>query len=91
MLVLSREIGDSIRIEDVKLTLVRIDEQQPPYVEIVLAKTLGGKRRVVTLPQDEWIEICYGVTIGLVATSKRKARLGLEYPTGVDLRRSELA
>ncbi|HUG18843.1 MAG TPA: hypothetical protein VMM56_07675 [Planctomycetaceae bacterium] len=86
MLVLSREIGQSIVIEDVLLTLLRIDEE---YVEFSLTKLTGGKPKIVTLPHREQIEICYEVQVALIQIKGSRARFGFEYPPEVEITRHE--
>ena len=50
MLVLSRELGDSVIIEDVRVTVVRIG---PKYAEVSLVKLAGGKPVELILPRLE--------------------------------------
>ena len=86
MFVLSREIGESVIVEDVALTLVRIGEQ---YVEVSLVKMTGGKSTVLTLPRHQPVDICYDVQVVFVAAENSKARLGIEYPPEVSITRRE--
>ena len=86
MFVLSREVGQSVVIEDVAVTLVRIGEA---YVEVSLVKMAGGKSLVVTLPYQQPKDICYNVQVVFVAVTGMKARLGFEAPPEVAITRRE--
>ncbi len=86
MLVLSREIGESVVIEDVVLTLVSVSEK---YVEVSLVKMSGGKVTMATLPHDQTVEICYDVEVVVVNTKGPKVRLGFETPDDLTIRRGE--
>lgn len=87
MLVLSREIGESLVIEDVALTLVTVGGR---YAEVSLVKLAGGKTIVVALPYGEYVDICYDARVVLIRAEGTKARLGFEAPEGVLIRRREL-
>jgi len=86
MLILSREVGEAVIIEDVALTLVRIGEN---YVEVSLVKTTGGRPVVLTLPHHQYINVCYNAQAVFVATKGTQARLGFEAPPDVAIRRRE--
>ena len=87
MLVLSREIGESVVIEDVALTVIRTSDE---YVEVSLAKISGGRSTIVTLPQHEYVEIGYEVQIVFIATKDSKVRLGFEAPPETRICRQEI-
>lgn len=86
MLILSREIGQSVIIADVTLTLVSVGER---YVEIRLAKISGGKSILFTLLPQQYVDICYNVQVVFVAAKGAKARLGFECPPEVAINRAE--
>ena len=87
MLVRSREIGESVVIEDVALTVIRTSDE---YVEVSLAKISGGRSTIVTLPHQEYVEICYEVQIVFIATKDTKVRLGFEAPSETRICRHEI-
>ncbi|MEX1095822.1 MAG: carbon storage regulator [Planctomycetales bacterium] len=87
MLVLSREIGTSIVIEDVRVTLVRVG---PEHCEVALEKLAGGTRRIATLPRDESVEVCYGARLVFIGASGTKARLAIDAPREVHVARHEI-
>lgn len=60
MLILSRELGESVVFEDVVLTLAKVGSR---YVEVSLVKATGDKRTVVTLPHNEYVDICDDVRV----------------------------
>lgn len=84
MLILSREIGESFLIEDVVVTLVRVDGR---YAEVALRKSSGGKPRLLTLRRDDLVTVCYDAQLVLVALSGSKARFGIESPDEIEVRR----
>ena len=86
MLVLSRELGESVVIEDVRLTVLRIDSA---YAEVSLAKVAGGKPVVLTLPRHEYVQACYDVRIVFIQVNGPKVRLGFDAPREVHISRSE--
>ena len=82
MLVLSRQVGESVIIEDVTLTLTRVGDG---YVEVSLTKVSGGEKTVLTLPHDERVSICYDVEVIFVAAMGTKVRFGFEFPPKVTI------
>ena len=87
MLVLSREPGESIVIEDVLFTLIRVSEQ---YLEASLVKMAGGKSTTLTLPQNEGVDICYDVQVVFISAKGTNVRLGFEIPDHVTITRREM-
>ena len=88
MFVLSREIGESVLIEDVDVRLIRMT---PRYAEVSLAKLTGGAPVVVTLPLQKKVHICYDVQAVFVSTKGDMARLGFEYPADISIVRREFS
>ncbi len=93
MLVLFRKVGESILIEDVRFTVVRVSGE---YAEVALAKVSGGAKRVLTLTKNQWIEICYNVKVTLISIAGSegngdKTRFAFEYPEGVSIVRGEVS
>jgi sRNA-binding carbon storage regulator CsrA len=86
MLVLSREVGEAIIIEDVVLTLAQVADG---YVDVSLRKTTGGRRIVLALPHHQRIEICYGVEAVFIDATSAGARLGFDHPPEVTISRLE--
>ena len=86
MLVLSREAGESVVIEDVVLTLVGISEE---YVEASLVKLTGGRVTIATLPRNEYVEICYDVRVIYFNLKEGRVRLGFEAERGARIARRE--
>ena len=87
MLILSREIGEAVVINDVVVTVVRIDDD---YLEISLVKATGGKSRVAVLPRQQSVDICYDAQVVFVGAKGTKARLGFEVPVEVTIQRREM-
>ena len=85
MFVLSREIGESVAVEDVDVTLVRIGEA---YVEVSMAKSTG-RPLVITLPHDQAVDICYNVQMVFISKKGTKAYLGFEAPKEITITRRE--
>jgi len=86
MLVLSRQVGETVVIEDVVVTVIRVAEG---YVEASLAKMSGGKATIVTLPQNEYVDICYEARVVYLFAKGPKVRLGFELPRWTAIRRGE--
>jgi sRNA-binding carbon storage regulator CsrA len=84
MLILSREVGESVAIEGAVLTLVRIDEG---YVEVSLVKMAGGTPKILTLPHGQRVDICYGAEVVFVGATGEGVRFGFEYPPSVSITR----
>ena len=87
MLVMSREIGQALVIEDVVVTLDAFDDQ---HADITLQKVAGGKSISLTLNLNEFVDACYDTRIVLIATRDTKARLGIEAPKNVPIHRKEI-
>ena len=86
MLVLSREVGHSVVVMDVVVMLIGLGTND---AEISLRKQTGGKSRIVTLPRGQAVEVCYETRIGLVESRESHARLTIESPEGIQVRRLE--
>ena len=82
MSILSREVGESVAIEDVVLTLARVGNG---YAEVSPGKCAGGKKTILTLPHRERKTICYNVEVVLVAVEGKKVRFGCEHPPEVTI------
>lgn len=82
MLVLSREPGEAVIIDDVVFTLARVADG---YVEASLRKTAGGIPTVITLPHHRHIDICYGVQVVFIEATGVRATLGFEHPPEVTI------
>lgn len=80
MLVLSREPGEAVIIDDVVFTLARVADG---YVEASLRKAAGGIPTVITLPHHRRIDICYGVQVVFIQATGVRATLGFEHPPEV--------
>lgn len=87
MLVLSREIGQAIVIDDVVITVVRVT---PEYAEITLQKVTGGKKVIATLPLNEYVDACYNTQIVFITSRGNKARFGVEAPADLPIYRYEV-
>lgn len=87
MLVLSREIGTSIVIEDVRVTLVRVG---PEHCEVALEKLAGGRRRIATLPREESVAACYDTRLVFLGMRGAQARLGIDAPRDVHIARQDV-
>lgn len=87
MFVLSREIGQSILIEDVEITLVDV---RPEFAEVTFQKDSGGQKRSKKLPHDESVAICYDAQMVFIQfRNASSARIGIEAPTSVQVFRKE--
>ena len=86
MLVMSREVGESVVIEDVVMTLARVGDR---YAEVSLRKVTGGKKSILTLPHNERKAICYNVEVVFIEVKGEKARFGFEHPTDVTITRQK--
>jgi sRNA-binding carbon storage regulator CsrA len=84
MFILSRTIGEVFLIEDVVCTLVSVD---PRYAEVALRKHSGGKSVTVTLPHHEPVDICYNAQLVFVECLGTRARLGIDAPDEIGVRR----
>ena len=87
MLVLSRRAGEAILIEDVVVTLLSV---RPDFIEVALQKRSGGKSVVVTLSKGQSVDACYDSRICFVAYRDSKARLGIQAPADIEIRRQEM-
>jgi sRNA-binding carbon storage regulator CsrA len=86
MLVVTRNSGTSLDINDVQLTLLRVTQG---YVEVSLQKPASIHPSIVTLLHRQYTDICYGVRIVLLEATGARATLGFEYPDGVSISRTE--
>ena len=83
MLTISRRPGERLQIEDVVLTVVRVSNG---VAEVSLRKRRSAPV-VLTLQNDEFVESCYNVRLGLVNAERGKAQLGFEVPEDVKVSR----
>ncbi len=86
MLVHSREPGQSLLIEDVRLTVIRAT---PDDVDVSLRKVTGGPPRHVTLRRGTPVDACYDVRITYVTRSDTRVRLGIDAPRELSITREE--
>lgn len=84
MLILSREVGESVIIEDVALTLVRFGAKS---AEVSFVKLAGGKSVILQLPHHQARDVCYDVQVVFVGAKGTKVRLGFEAPPHVTITR----
>ena len=88
MLVLSREVGESVLIEDVLGTVVRASSDS---IDMSFVKKNGGRNVLVTFRRNQVVEICYNVQAVLIRSDGKSARLGFEYPKNdVHVSRAEM-
>lgn len=87
MLILSREIGQAIVIDDVVVTVIRVGGRS---AEVSLQKLTGGKRVVATLLRDEPVDACYNTRLLFIESRGPKVRLGIDAPDGIEIRRQEV-
>ena len=86
MLVLTREIGQSVIIEDVRVTVIRFGSD---FAELSFAKITGGEAKIVTMSRNESVDACYDVRITFVQGTRAKLRLGFEAPREVHIHRED--
>ena len=86
MLVLSRKIGESVIVEDVRVMVVSIE----PTVEVVLQKVAGGEEVRAVLPHDQYVDACYDTQLIHIESRSEKVRLGIEAPEGIRVHREEV-
>ena len=86
MLVLMREAGSSVSIEDITFTIIALGDG---VADVSLAKPKSERPKVITLIRGETVEICYGVTVVLIKVSDKSVRLGFECPREISIVRSE--
>ncbi|MAG93929.1 MAG: hypothetical protein CMJ48_09295 [Planctomycetaceae bacterium] len=86
MLLLSREPGQSLIIEDVRLTVIRATSDD---VELSLRKIIGGTPSLVTLQRGTPVDACYDVKITYVTLSDNRVRIGIDAPRELSIAREE--
>lgn len=85
MLILTRRVGEAIRIGDsMRLTLVRENDSLAWDMELFL----GPQRANVRLSQDAVTQM-FGVRI-LRRSGDREARVGINLPTNISVHREEV-
>ncbi len=82
MLVLTRNVGQSLLIEDVQLTLIYVD---PGSMIFSMEKLTGGRETKVRLQRHQIVNVCYDVKFQLISVEGSTARLGLEHPESVTI------
>ncbi len=87
VLVLSREIGQAVLIEDVVVTLVAATAE---YAEVSLQKLSGGKTVIATLPKQQCVDACYDTQLVYIEGKGKKVRLGIEAAADLFIQRKEV-
>ena len=87
MLVLTREVGQSIIINE--STIITVTINVPGFAELFQLDTISGQRRIVTLALGEQLWILTEVAVVLIRQPENKVRLGFEYPRHISIRRGE--
>lgn len=82
MLVLTRDIGQSLLIEDVQLRMIYAD---PNSMIFSMEKLAGGRETKVRLQRHQIVNVCYDVKFQLISVEGTTARLGLEHPESVTI------
>ena len=82
MLVLTRDVGQSLLIEDVQLKLIYVD---PSSMIFSMEKLTGGRETKVRLQRHQILNVCYDVKFQLISVEGSTARLGLEHPESVTI------
>jgi sRNA-binding carbon storage regulator CsrA len=86
MLVLSREIGESVAIDNLTVTLVEVGER---YVEVCVENELSGQSTLSRLPHLQYVEITPEVQVLFVAANGTTARIGFVAPRDMRIARGE--
>ena len=77
MLLLTREIGEAILIEDVAVTLIC---SNPNVAEVSLQKLSGGKKVTATLLRGKAVDACYETQLIYIGAKGTAARIGVNFP-----------
>ncbi|MEX0724774.1 MAG: carbon storage regulator [Planctomycetaceae bacterium] len=87
MLVLSRHIGESLRIDgDLLVTLAVVGRD---FVELAVSTENQSKPRLVTVGVGRKVSIADAISITLVMNTGGKVRLGIDAPRGTTFERPE--
>ena len=82
MLVITRTVGQSLTIEDVRLDLIYADARS---IIFSMQKLSGGRETKVQLHRHQIVDVCYNVKFQLISVEGQTARLGLEAPEEVHI------
>ncbi len=82
MLVLTRDVGESLLIDDVQLKLVYTDQSS---IIFSMEKLTGGRETKVRVQRHQIVNVCYDVKFQLISVEGSTARLGLEHPESVTI------
>ncbi len=82
MLVLTRRIGERLRIGDDIITVLNISKGQI-YIDVNISESLA-------INLQETVSIRGGVTVKLVKADKTQVKLGIEAPADVTINREEV-
>lgn len=80
MLILKREPGQTLMIEDVQLTLVHVSLNA---IVFSMAKLAGGRETKVRIQRNQIVDVCYNVKFQVLSIEGQSARLMLEFPESV--------
>ena len=86
MLIVNRDVGQSLLIEDVQLSLLYVDARS---IVFAMTKLSGGRETKVQVPRHQIVDVCYDVKLQLLSVEGGTARLGLEHPETVLIQLTE--
>ncbi len=84
MLILTRDVGQSLLIEDVRLSLNYADGNS---IIFSMEKLSGGRETKVRAQRHQIVDLCYNVKLQLISVEGQTARLGIEHPSTVSVQR----
>lgn len=82
MLILTRDVGQSLLIEDVQLNLIYAE---PRSIIFSMEKLTGGRETKVSMHRHQIVDVCYNVRFQLISVTGQTARLALEFPETVSV------
>lgn len=82
MLVITCDVGQSLVIEDVQLTLIYANSRS---IIFSLEKLAGGRQTKVSVQRHQIVDVCYNVKFQLLSVSGQTAKLLLEPPENVQI------
>jgi sRNA-binding carbon storage regulator CsrA len=87
MLVLSRNLGESIVIDNEVVVTVAVVGRE--FVELSISHSTGTVSDIVTVGNKEPMLVAHGVRARFIRSEGEKVRLGFDGPSGCRIDRSE--
>ena len=88
MLVLSRFLGESIRIDDDVLMTVAV--LGPEFVELAVSSDDQSEPHLVTLGIGQKVIVATDVSLVMITNTNGKVRLGIDAPRGTRIERTDV-